>query len=157
MAFRSSRAERDRVRHLLALDATAVMRRLADRREEMVKIFAHQRDRHALIEPLRSTFDTVRFSDLAILSIPEQRVVHDFHEALDDLRWYLQYTVDMPGTLEQRLHHYLRTLATAFEKLAHKLGTIPSEHLDVDMPAPPQPRRRPRVLKARRVAAKKRG
>jgi hypothetical protein len=156
MAFRSSRAEKDRVRHLLALDATAVMRRLADRRDEMVRIFAHQRDRRALVEPLRSTFDTVRFSDLAILSVPEQRVVHDFHEALDDLRWYLQYTVDMPGTLEQRLHHYLRTLAGTFEKLAQKLGTVPSEQLDVDMPAPAQPRRRVRALKGRRAAEKRR-
>lgn len=41
--------ERERVRHLLALDAAAVMRRLNDRRDEMVTIFSRQRDREALV------------------------------------------------------------------------------------------------------------
>jgi hypothetical protein len=141
MAFRSSRAERDRVRHLLALDATGVMRRLADRREEMVTIFSQQRDRGALLAPLRSTFDTLRFSDLAILNTQDQRVVHDFHEALDDLHWYLQYTVDMPGTLELKLQHYLRGLATAFQKLVDRLGVVSERQLEADLPAPPQPPR----------------
>lgn len=141
MAFRASRAERDRIRHLMAIDATSVMRRLADRREDMVTIFSRQRDRNALLAPLRSTLTTARFSDLAQLTIEEQRAAFVFHESLDDLHWYLQYTVDMPGTLELKFEQYLRLLAEAFEKFVRKFGAITEQEEEADMPAPPAPKR----------------
>jgi hypothetical protein len=156
MAFRASRAERDRIRHLLAIDAASVMRRLADRREEMVTIFSRQRDRGALLMPLRSTLTTARFSDLAVLTIEEQRAAFLFHEALDDLHWYLQYTVDMPGTLEMKFQHYLRVLAEAFEKFVRKFGAVSEQQEEADMPAPPMPKRLPKRKLPRRPRPKRR-
>lgn len=142
------KAEADRIRHLIALDATAVQRRLLDRREEMVEVFSRQRDRDALLLPIRSVFQTMRFGDLALLPIADQRAVHGFHEALDDLHWYLRYTVDMPGTLEQRLQHFLRRLTIAFDALVARFGKITEEQLDADMPMPPAPK--PEKKRARR-------
>ena len=147
MASRSSGSERDRVRYLLALDAAGVMRRLAERREEMVEVFSRLRDREALITPLRSTFDTMQFSELVRLTLREQRAVHAFHEALDDLRWYLRYTVDMPGTLEQRFAHYLRELEHAHQRLTAALGKVTETEIDADFPMRAPPRRKKRARK----------
>jgi hypothetical protein len=154
----ASRAERDRIRHLIALDATGVHRRLMDRREEMIEIFGRQRDRDALLLPLRSVFTTMRFGDMAILSIEDQRAVHGYYESLDDMHWYLKYTVDMPGTLEQRLQHFLRELTTSFDRMIARIGSVTEEQLYADMPSPTPalPPRRPKVLVAKKRPAKKR-
>jgi hypothetical protein len=148
--------ERERVRHLLALDAAAVMRRLNDRRDEMVTIFSRQRDREALVSPMRSTLSTMRFSEIVRLTLREQKAVFEFHEALDDLHWYLRYTVDMPGTLEMRLQFHLKLLNERHGRLVDVLGPVTEQDLDADMPVIAPPKRRKKATAARRTKPSKR-
>lgn len=106
-------ADRLRVLHLVALDANALMARLDSRHQLMLTIFSRQRDRAALLDPLRSVFYGASFADLAALEPGEQTAVFVFYEALDSLRWYLQHTTDMPGQLEVVLTGHRRALVDA--------------------------------------------
>ncbi len=92
-----------RVRHLVALDAKNVMDRLSERLTEMVSLFSRLRDRTPLLTTVQSWFPSATFGDLAELEPVEQRAVNDFYEVLGQLRWYLQYTEDMPLQLQRQV------------------------------------------------------
>ena len=109
------------VRALLLLDASNVMRRLAERHEQMLAHFSRLRDRDALLLPLSSWGETARFADLVCLSVREQAAVSRFYERLGELRWYFRYTDDMPGTAQAVLRVHLKTLGEAHASLVKEL------------------------------------
>jgi hypothetical protein len=92
-----------RVRNLIAIDAANVMARLGERMEEMVTLFSRLRDRGPLLTVIDSLYPTVTFRELALLPPVEQRAVNEFYELLGDLRWYMQYTEDMPLQLQKKV------------------------------------------------------
>lgn len=113
-----------RVRHLVALDATNVLRRLTARQDQMVALFSRLRDRGPLVETLASWFLTARFEDLVALEPLEQRAINDFYAQLDELRWYLRYTEDMPLQVRQRLVKDVRALDEALRALLAVIGGL---------------------------------
>ena len=116
-----------RVRHLISLDAALVMKRLVERKEEMVSLFSRLRDRTPMTETLRSAFDTIRFTELALLAPREQLGVHHFYDLLDQLRWYVRYTEDMPSKVLTFLSLHVRLLEGAHHKLEALLGPATGE------------------------------
>ncbi|MBX5480300.1 MAG: hypothetical protein IRZ16_00405 [Myxococcaceae bacterium] len=110
------------MRHLIALDAQNVLRRLRARAEEMVSLFSRLRDRTPMIETARTWFLTITFSELSLLEPAEQKAVNAFYDALDELRWYLQYTEDMPGQVQTRLSQLLRALEEQHRALTLAIG-----------------------------------
>ena len=110
------------MRHLLSLDAANVMARLAARQDEMVSLFSRLRDREPLLEPLESWFSSIAFAELVALSPAEQRAANGYYEQLGQLRWYLQYTEDMPGQVQLKLSALLRKLEVAHAQLVAALG-----------------------------------
>jgi hypothetical protein len=111
-----------RVRNLLALDATHIMRRLEARRSEMFALFSRLRSREPLLSTLTSRYTSATFHDLLNLPVQEQAVVEHFYECLDSLRWYFTYTEDMPGTVQQTFTTLHRRLEEAHRKLIATLG-----------------------------------
>ena len=111
-----------RIRHLLALDAANLMRKLTDRRDEMVTLFSRLRDREPLLVAAHSWFTTITFGELAVLDPAEQKAASAFYEKIADLRWYMQYTQDMPQRLQQRLDQYLRELEETHQALTLAIG-----------------------------------
>jgi len=131
-----------RVRHLLALDAANVMARLSARQDEMVSLFSRLRNREPLLEPLESWFGSIAFAELVALSPTEQRAANSFYEQLGGLRWYLQYTEDMPGQVQLKLSALLRKLESAHAELVAALGPpdnsgAPVVNAEVVTPASP--------------------
>lgn len=124
-ARRKTRADEraDQVRHLIALDATNVLRRLAARHDEMVTLFSRLRSRAPLLETIASTFQTAEFEALAGLTRKEQTAVNAFYESLDELRWYLQYTEDMPLMVRKTATQHLLRLQRVYALLVAALGT----------------------------------
>ncbi len=123
MARRKTKLDQPaRIRHLIALDAANVMKRLNARRDEMVTLFSRLRDREPLLVAVHTWFVTITFEELALLDPPEQKAVSIFYEALADLRWYLQYTQDMPGKLQQYLDQHLRELDELCRALTAAIG-----------------------------------
>lgn len=141
-----------RVRHLIALDATNVMRRLDARVDEMVSLFSRLRDRTPMLETIRSSFATCTFHDLTRLTIAEQSAVNAFYESLAELRWYLSYTEEMPQQVRKNVTRHHRLLQSAYLRLLDGLGApsaeagpvVDSEVIEREVPAlvsgaPPRP------------------
>lgn len=123
MARRKTKQDQQvRIRHLIALDARNVMKRLASRRDEMVQLFSRLRDREPLLVAVHTWFVTITFGELSILEPHEQNAVSAFYELLADLRWYLQYTQDMPQKLQQRLDQHLKELDERYRELTAAIG-----------------------------------
>lgn len=114
--------EAARVRHLLALDAANLMSRLRARHADMVALFSRLRDRGPLLETVQCWFTSISFGELCLLSPAEQLAANGFYELLGEVRWYLQYTEDMPGTVQQRLGTFLRRLEERHVALVAALG-----------------------------------
>ena len=112
----------ERVRHLIALDAQNVIRRLRARSEEMVSLFSRLRDRGPMLQTAHTWFGTITFTELSLLEPVEQKAVNAFYEALDELRWYLQYTEDMPGTVQTRITQLVRALDEQHHALTAAIG-----------------------------------
>ena len=110
------------IRHQLALDAANVVTRIVSRQHEMVGLFSRLRDRSPMLEAIRSSFLTITFSDLAELAPIEQKAVNAFYELLDELRWYLQYTEDMPTQVLQKVAIYVGRLETGHRQLVAAIG-----------------------------------
>ena len=112
-------ADTARVRHLLSLDAAAVMKRLVSKQDEAVGLFSRLRTREAMIELCRSGFTSITFSELVRLDPAEQQAVEAFHHVLHELRWYVRYTEDMPSTVKSTVTLYVARL----DELHHALNT----------------------------------
>jgi hypothetical protein len=111
-----------RVRHLIALDAANVMRRLLARQVEMVGLFSRLRDRAPMLQSVHSSFHSAGFPELVVLEPGEQAVVNAFYEELAELRWYFQYTEDMPTTVQATTALRVKTLAEAHARLTGIIG-----------------------------------
>lgn len=115
------------IRHQLALDAANVLTRIVSRQHEMVGLFSRLRDRSPMLEAIRSSFLTITFSDLAELSVVEQKSVNAFYELLDELRWYLQYTEDMPTQVLLKVATFVGKLQTSHRQLVVVIGPASAE------------------------------
>ncbi len=111
-----------RVRHLIALDAAGVMKRIRTRHREMVVLFSRLRDREPLLETVRSWFGTISFAELAMLEPAEQRAVSLFYDGLGEVRWYLQYTQDMPLQVHHRVGEFVKELEASHRRLVEAIG-----------------------------------
>ncbi|MGC4115956.1 MAG: hypothetical protein QM765_15490 [Myxococcales bacterium] len=165
MAKRNS--ETERIRNLIALDAEGLVKRIDERKDEMIAMFSLHRDREPLLTPLRSWVPSASFQELSVLPTEQQTAVTAFYEVLDGLRWYFRYTNDMPGTAQQVFAHHRRKLESAYAALAGALGPavpVPAT-LQAEAPPPaaadPEPRprhrppRRPKVTGKRRKAGRR--
>lgn len=111
-----------RVRHLIALDAANVMRRLLARQVEMVGLFSRLRDRAPMLQTVHSSFHSAGFPELVVLEPAEQAVVNAFYEELAELRWYFQYTEDMPTAVHATTALRVKALSEAHARLTGIIG-----------------------------------
>ena len=71
-----------------------------------------------------TTFGSISFDALASLRPAEQRAAVAFFELVGELRWYLQYTHDMPGQLRSSLGGFVARLREGHRTLAAALGPL---------------------------------
>lgn len=116
-----------RVRHLLVLDATSLLARVEKHEDEMVRLFSRLRDRSPLMTATHTAWPTVGFDALASLSPAQQRAATLFYEKVADLRWYLQYTEDMPLQLRQTLELAVKQLGDSHRVLVAALGPLDAD------------------------------
>ncbi len=129
-------ADTARVRHLLSMDADSVMKRLASKQVEAVALFSRLRTREGMVELCRSGFTTITFSELVRLDPAEQQAVEAFHHVLDELRWYVRYTEDMPSTVKSTVTLYVARLDGLHRLLNAAIGPPEAKgHRVIDLPA----------------------
>ncbi len=129
-------ADTARVRHLLSMDADSVMKRLASKQDEAVGLFSRLRTRDGMIELCRSGFTSITFSELVRLDPAEQQAVEAFHHVLNELRWYVRYTEDMPSTVKSTVTLYVVKLDGLHRLLNAAIGPPEAKgNRVIDLPA----------------------
>lgn len=118
----------------------------------MVALFSRRRDRSLLLRVVASSLPSAGFQELALLSPGEQLATSAFCEALEELRWYLEHTEDMPQTLLLRMGPLVQALGERHAALVAVLGA-PDGIAGPVIEAPARPVREPGLRPARRGAA----
>lgn len=88
---------------LLKVDSFNLMNRIIERQEEYLNDFSLKRDRAIFAEIFYNRYATTSMNDLAQLPIEIIELANDFYTQVDNLRWYLMHTQDMPNTIEEEI------------------------------------------------------
>jgi hypothetical protein len=102
---------------ILKVDSTRLYERIVERRKVYMSTFAVKRTREHFKEVFKSRYDTITFTDLKILSPELIGCLDSFYTLVDELKWYLFSTEDMPATVEDKTGRDVKELKGAFETL----------------------------------------
>jgi hypothetical protein len=108
----------ERLLMLLKLDAQRLFERVKYRAPEYIAEFSLKRTRDHFPAIFKNRYDETQIRELMICG-PEVIVGLDqFYSKIDEMRWYVNHTQDMPSKVEDRAYFYIRELETFFETLS---------------------------------------
>lgn len=102
---------------VIRLDAQRVYERIKYRQPEYMQHFSAKRTRDHFGEVFKHRYDEIKVSDL--LKCGEEVIISldQFYAKVDDLKWYLMVTEDMPGSVQEHVDHTVIELDEAYELL----------------------------------------
>jgi hypothetical protein len=103
---------------LIRLDAKNLFERIRDRETEYLTMFSLNRTRTHFAAVFRSRFKKVQIGDLKFLSDELIVALNDFYESVEKMEWYLSSTQDMPQTVDDRVHFFIKDLSKKYELLS---------------------------------------
>lgn len=106
-----------RVLVLLRIDANNLFKRIKERKSEYLEIFALRRTREHFPMIFNNRYETTTIMDLSHCSTDLITILDQFYTHVDEIKWYLFQTEDMPNTVED----YINRKISRMEKL---LGTL---------------------------------
>lgn len=106
-----------RILILLKLDAKRLYERIKYRAPEYIEVFSGKRTRDHFGEIFKSRYDQAKIEDLKYCSEDVIIGLDHFYTKVDDLRWYLNHTEDMPNTVYENVYRFIRELKSSFETL----------------------------------------
>lgn len=112
---------------LLRLDAKNVFNRIRDRKNEYLEIFALRRTREHFPQIFNNRYEKTTISDLAHCSTDLIELLDQFYSLVDDVKWYLFKTEDMPNTVED----YIERRIIRLQKLLNNLNIYIDAELGV--------------------------
>ncbi len=102
---------------LLKLDALRLFERIKYRAPEYMYDFSLKRTRDHFPEIFKNRYDNVTIEELMLCGQEVIAGLDLFYTKVDEMRWYLNHTQDMPNRVEDKLHHHIRELEKHFETL----------------------------------------
>ena len=102
---------------ILRLDAQRVFERVKYRQPEYMQHFSAKRTRDHFGEVFKHRYDDVSVQDLMFCGEEVIIGLDQFYTKVDDLKWYLMVTEDMPGTVQEHVRHTVHELEEAYELL----------------------------------------
>lgn len=115
---------------LLKLDALRLFERIKYRAPEYLNIFSNRRTREHFPEIFKNRYDGIGLSDLKRCSEDVIIGLDQFYTQVDELRWYLGQTQDMPAAVSDKVYATIHDLEHAHDTLAlyidAELGVAPS-------------------------------
>jgi hypothetical protein len=133
-----------RVLMLLKLDAYNVFNRIKTRKTEYLEIFALRRTREHFPMIFNNRYEDTSLENLIHCSTELITTLDQFYTPVEEMRWYLFQTEDMPNTVEDFIDRKIRRmeklLATLNLYLDAELGiegetsTQPTVNLFIDQP-----------------------
>ncbi len=113
---------------LLRLDAKNVFNRIRDRKNEYLEIFALRRTREHFPMIFNNRYEKTTVSDLAHCSTDLIELLDQFYSMVDDVKWYLFKTEDMPNTvqdyIERRIIRLQKILTNLNMYIDAELGVV---------------------------------
>lgn len=106
-----------RILTLIRLDAQRLFERIKEREIEYMHIFSSKRTREHFPRIFDNRYNEMKISELKICE-PETIVALDtFYHMVDEMRWYLYCTEDMPGTVQDNVGRYIHELEELHQTL----------------------------------------
>lgn len=102
---------------IIRLDAQRVFERIKYREAEYMHYFSAKRTRDHFISIFKNRFDSFTVENL--LHCGEEVIVgiDQFYSKVDELRWYLMVTEDMPGKVQEYVSASIRDIEEAYNLL----------------------------------------
>lgn len=102
---------------LLKLDARRLFERIKFRAPEYMYDFSLKRSRDHFPEIFTNRYDSVSIKDLMLCGQEVLAGLDQFYTKVDEMRWYLNHTQDMPNRVEDKIHSHIRELEKYYETL----------------------------------------
>jgi hypothetical protein len=107
----------ERILMLLKLDAQRLFERIKYRAPEYVSEFSLKRTRDHFPAIFKNRYDETQIRELMICG-PEVIVGLDhFYSKVDEMRWYVNHTQDMPSKVEDKIYSHIRELEVFYNTL----------------------------------------
>ncbi len=127
-----------RVLMLLKLDANSVFKRIKERKSEYLEIFALRRTREHFPMIFNNRYESTSLENLIHCSTELITTLDQFYIPVEEMKWYLFKTEDMPNTVEDFIDRKIRKmeklLATLNLYLDAELGIQSDEPIKMDEP-----------------------
>ncbi|MCP4914187.1 MAG: hypothetical protein GY909_13830 [Oligoflexia bacterium] len=107
-----------RILTLLKLDATRLFQRIKRREAEYMQVFSAKRTREHFPHIFKNRYEGIKIEDLKLCSEEVIMGLDSFYTHVDDLRWYLSHTEEMPGTVNEKVSKSIRDLEKAYDMLS---------------------------------------
>ncbi len=129
-----------RILMLLKIDANNVFKRIKYRKNEYLEIFALRRTREHFPQIFTNRYEETSLELLTHCSTELITTLDQFYTPVEEMRWYLFQTEDMPNTVEDFIERKIRKmeklLATLNLYLDAELGFAREEAAPVDVDKP---------------------
>jgi len=102
---------------MLKLNANRVFQRIELRMPEYLDDFAMKRTRQHFPEVFAHKFDGVQLETLAKAEAETIVAMESYFGKVDDLKWYMDHTEEMPNLVQDRLHRNIKEISRLLETL----------------------------------------
>ncbi|MBA2403701.1 MAG: hypothetical protein H0V66_02935 [Bdellovibrionales bacterium] len=127
-----------RVLMLLKIDANNVFKRIKSRKSEYLEIFALRRTREHFPKIFDNRYEDTTLENLIHCSTELITTLDQFYTPVEEMKWYLFKTEDMPNTVEdfidRKISKMEKLLATLNLYLDAELGIQNDEPVSIDQP-----------------------
>ena len=106
-----------RILTLLRLDAQRLFERIKYREPEYMMVFSQRRTREHFPEIFKNRYDQAGMAELQHCGEEVIVGLDQFYNKVDELRWYLNHTQDMPGAVADHVSHSIAELEQLHEML----------------------------------------
>ena len=127
-----------RVLMLIKLDANNLFNRIRSRKTEYLEIFALRRTREHFPMIFNNRYETTSLESLIHCSTELITTLDQFYTPVEEMKWYLFQTEDMPNTVEDYIDRKIvrmgKLLATLNVYLDAELGFGSGDSIDMTQP-----------------------
>lgn len=109
--------EKLKVLTILRLDAQRLYERVKERELEYMQIFSAKRTREHFPMIFKNRYENVSLYDLKMCEQETIVALDSFYHMVDEMRWYLFCTEDMPGTVQDNVERYIFELGELHQTL----------------------------------------
>ena len=107
---------------LVQLDAERLFRNIVDKKEDYLMILNFKRTREHFYDIFHSKYAQVSIDNLKELKESTIHVVDSFYREIEELRWYLLHTEDLPAMVSDHTHTEIKKITGLFQDMCEHLN-----------------------------------